>query len=126
MIAFKISINGKVIQIAGQEDWAVLATHIDAIRDKQNLDDFTLRYSVGGLTLENDEKYCHHYRWESRDLKIGDQVQLEIVEADSIDQPKKRYRSDHKVQEDPFTDEEAKDLRYQDYLELKKEFENVT
>ena len=126
MIAFKISINGEVIQVAGQEDWSVLATHIDALRNKENLNDYTLRFSVGGLTLENEEKFCHHYRWGAKDLKIGDQVHLEIIETDNIDEPKKRYRSDHQVQEDPFTEEEARELRYQDYLELKKEFENVT
>ena len=58
------------------------------------------------------------------DLAVGDKVEIEVVETIEIDQPKKRFRSDHEVQEDPFTEEEAREMRYQDYLELKKEFEN--
>ena len=58
------------------------------------------------------------------DLSVGDKVQVEVVETIDIDKPKKRFRSDNEVQEDPFTEEEAREMRYQDYLELKKEFED--
>ncbi len=124
MIAFKIYINGEFVVTAGQDDWSVLSTHVDALRDKENLDKHNLRFSVGGLSLENNEKFFQHFRWASKDLKVGDNVSIEIVDSDIVEGPKKRYRSDHEVQEDPFTEEEAKELRYQDYLELKKEFES--
>lgn len=45
-----------------------------------------------------------------------------IVETDSPTEPVKRFRSDAEVQEDAFTEEEARQMRLQDYLELKKEF----
>lgn len=51
-------------------------------------------------------------------------MEVEVIETDDITEPRKRFRSDHQVQEDPFTEEEAREMRYQDYLELKKEFEN--
>jgi hypothetical protein len=35
----------------------------------------------------------------------------------------KRFRSDHEVQENPFTEEEMREMRYNDYLNLKEEFE---
>jgi hypothetical protein len=40
--------------------------------------------------------------------------------------PKNRYRSDHQIQEDSFTEEEAPEMRYQDYLALKEEFSSHT
>ena len=46
-----------------------------------------------------------------------------VVDTDHPDPPTKRYRSDKEVQENPFTEEELKEMRRQDYLELKKEFE---
>jgi hypothetical protein len=127
MIAFRININGESIVTAGQDDWSVLSTHVDALRDKENLEKFDLSFSVGGLSLENEENFCQHFRWASQNLKVGDIVSVEIIESDTVENPKKRYRSDHEIQENPFTEEEARELRYQDYLELKKEFEsNVT
>ena len=48
---------------------------------------------------------------------------VEIVDTDEIDAPVKRYRSDQEVQENPFTDEEWREMRYNDYLQLKEEFE---
>jgi predicted RNA-binding protein len=57
------------------------------------------------------------------DLELGDKIEIEIGDIQKIDLPKKRYRSDKEVQENPFTDEEWRELRYKDYLDLKKEFE---
>lgn len=37
--------------------------------------------------------------------------------------PKKRYHSDSNVQENPFTEDEIREIRYQDYLALNAEFE---
>jgi hypothetical protein len=125
MIAFKISVNGKEVVIAGQEDWSVLAMHVSATRDKnESPSDGYVRYSVGGLSKPNSDGISQHFRWPEIDLSVGDKVEVEVVDTTDIDQPKKRFRSDHEVQEDPFTEEEAREMRYQDYLELKKEFEN--
>jgi hypothetical protein len=125
MIAFKIIVNGKQVVIAGQDDWSVLAMHVSATRDKgESSSTDYVRYSVGGLSQQNSEGISQHFRWPEIDLAVGDRVEVEVIETTEIDQPKKRYRSDHQVQEDPFTEEEAREMRYQDYLELKKEFEN--
>jgi hypothetical protein len=124
MIAFEIHINGVHVVTASQEDWSVLAIHVDALRDrKKESDEYDLRFSVGGLSKENKEGFSEHFRWPATDLKIGDIVQFRLIETDIIDSPIKRYRSDHEVQEEPFTEEELKKMRYEDYLELKKEFE---
>jgi len=56
-------------------------------------------------------------------LAIGSQVGLRIVDIDATDAPTVRHRSDREVQEPAFTEEEMREMRYRDYLELKKEFE---
>lgn len=125
MIAFEIHINGVYVVTASQEDWSVLAMHVDALRDKKkDSDEYDLRFSVGGLSKENKEGFRHHFRWPESDLKIGDVVQVKVIETNEIDNPIKRYRSDHVIQEEPFTEEELKKMRYENYLELKKEFES--
>jgi hypothetical protein len=128
MTAFEIHINGEYVITASQEDWCVLAMHVDALRDrKKGSEEYDLRFAVGGLSQENEEGFSEHYRWPESDLKVGDIVQVKIIETDDIINPIKRYRSDNEVQKEPFTEEELKKMRYEDYLELKKEFEsNVT
>ena len=51
---------------------------------------------------------------------------MKVVDTEAVDSPVKRYRSDAKVQESPFTEEEMRDMRYKDYLSLKAEFEGQT
>jgi hypothetical protein len=46
-----------------------------------------------------------------------------VVDTLEVDEPKNRYRSDAEHQENPFTEEEWRDMRYKDYLQLKAEFE---
>jgi hypothetical protein len=75
------------------------------------------------MSHELPEGFCQHFRWKDQTLDIGDRLEIEILDTNEIDPPTKRFRSDHEIQESPFTEEEARDLRYQDYIELKKEFE---
>jgi len=56
---------------------------------------------------------------------VGSKVSVTVVDVDAADPPVNRYRSDAQVQENAFTDEEWRQLRYQDYLELKREFEET-
>lgn len=125
MIAFKVYINGEYKVTAGQEDWAVLSGHVDATRDAScGSSEGYIRYSIGGLSLKNKDEFGHHFRWKEVELKVGDKVEFEVVDLPEVTEPVKRYRSDQQVQEDPFTEDEIREMRYQDYLELKKEFES--
>lgn len=125
MIAFKVYINGEYRVTAGQDDWAVLAGHITATRDEScGSSEGRIRYSVGGLSLKNEEGFGQHFRWKEVELNVGDKIEFEVVDLPEVTDPVKRYRSDHQVQENPFTEDENREMRYQDYLELKKEFES--
>jgi hypothetical protein len=82
-----------------------------------------LECSVGGLTFPDGGDVRHHFRWTNAPLSIGSRISINVVETASVDPPKNRYRSDAKIQENPFTEEEILEMRYRNYLQLKAEFE---
>ena len=124
MIALKIRVNSEVMYVVGQKDVSILHSNVVVSRgnSERDVDDY-IRLNTSGLSQDTDKGYPEHFRWKDRELQIGDVVEIEVVEADEIDAPVKRYRSDQEVQENPFTDEEVRGMRYSDYLQLKEEFE---
>jgi len=131
MLAFRVEIDGELAHIAGVADWSILAMHItasrgDATAPVESTRQDSTRYSVGGLSVPDKSDICQHFRWQERDLVVGSTVCVEVIETEAPDPVIKRYRSDATVQENPFTDGEMRALRFQDYMELKKEFEGAT
>jgi hypothetical protein len=124
MIAIKIRVNGDLLYVIGQEDVSILNSNLVISRDnsERDVDDY-IRLNAGGLSQDTDKGYPEHFRYKSQNLQVGDVVEMEIVDTDKIDAPVKRYRSDQEVQENPFTNEECREMRYNDYLQLKEEFE---
>jgi hypothetical protein len=124
MIALKIRINDDETFVIGQEDTSILHSGIVVSRGNQERDvDDYIRLNAHGLSHETEKGYPEHFRWKDRELRIGDVVEIELLETDEIDPPVKRFRSDREVQESPFTEEEMREMRYNDYLRLKGEFE---
>lgn len=123
MIAFEISINGKKFVLAGFEDWNLLHAHLNAHRAQKTgeIDEFEI--TVGGLAQPKDPEILEHVRWGRCNINLGDEVTLRLVEVPSADKPIKRYRSDRTVQENPFTEDEIREMQFQDYLRLKEIFE---
>jgi len=130
MLAFEIQIDGKQEILAGESDWSLLSLHLtcnkaspDAPAESARVDYIDL--SAGGLSEPDASGACYHFRWPRKNLKVGSVVTITIIETECADPPIKRYRSDREVQESPFTDQEVREMRWESYLELKKEFENV-
>lgn len=128
MLAFKVEIDGEEVVTAGFEDWSILALHVNASRGNQAASFDSARndethFSVGGLSETDSTGVSHHVRWKEKPLSIGSRVIVTVLEVENPDPPVKRYRSDAKVQECPFTEDEMREMRWKDYLELKKEFE---
>jgi hypothetical protein len=127
MIAMLVEIDGERVVLAGVEDWSILALHVNARRGRdapnKPAESDDLECSVGGLTEPNAEKLRYHFRWPRIALHVGSTVKVTLIDAEECDAPIKRYRSDVEIQESPFTEEEMRKLRWEDYLELKKEFE---
>jgi hypothetical protein len=124
MLALQIEVDGDPPLIAGVEDWSVLSAHVSALRGEAGREN-ELDLAVGGLTGRNEEGIAHHFRWPRVALRIGSTVKVTIVEVELAHAPAKRYRSDSQVQDDPYTEEEMREFRRQDYLALKNEFEGT-
>ena len=125
MLAFEVEIDGRPLARAGVDDWAVLSLIISANRSRRATDNDDFRLHLGALTSPDGEGVSHHIRWGDPEtiLAIGSHVTLHIVDAEEVDAPARRHRSDREVEESPFSEEEMRELRYRDYLELKREFE---
>jgi hypothetical protein len=98
MIAFEIEQNGKNICTAGADDLAVLSAIVSAV-GKLGIETVRarggppveLRYSVGGLTSRPNPKKDVHLYWKSATpLRIGDVVQVRIIETDKVDRARLR------------------------------------
>ena len=122
MLAFRIEVDGEHVALAGFQDWSVLGMHIAAGGRTRLNPEQHIEVSVGGLSNRDTSGAAYHVRWRGRDLKVGSRVTVSVVDTENPDPPTKRYRSDRDVQESPFTDDETREMRRQDYLELKKEF----
>jgi len=107
MIAFEVRLNGKRICIAGAEDLAVLNTIVTAagtlgaktIPPRPGDTEKDLFYSVGGLTSRPDPKKDVHLNWKSiAPLKVGDVIQVKVVEVKNADPPKSRKKAISRAQ----------------------------
>ena len=91
MKTFDVRLNGKRICLAGIGEKRVLYAKIDHVMGQSN----KLFLEAGGFlspTLEWVE-------WERVSLKIGDKVEVRIVEAEAVNRPKERIRVDPKREE---------------------------
>ena len=105
MIALEIKLNGKLVCIAGAEDLCVLSTNVSAVgklgkRTVPARSDETtgeIHYSVGGLTSRPDPDKDVHLRWKSvAPLKIGDVIEVRIIETEKVDRATSRTRAKRK------------------------------
>jgi hypothetical protein len=102
MIALEVSLNGKRVCIAGAEDLAVLSTIVTAVgklgkKTVPARPDETggeIHYSVGGLTAREDPKKDVHMNWKSvAPLRVGDVIQVKVLESDKADPPRSREKA---------------------------------
>jgi len=103
MIAFSVSHNGKHVCTAGADDLTVLSAIITAHGKlgKKTVparpDDLQgeIYYSVGGLTRRKDPKKDVHMDWRSLSkLKIGDIIQVKVLETTKVDKPIRRKNAE--------------------------------
>jgi hypothetical protein len=89
MRAFQVHVNGRQLCIAGLGKHGVLTVIIDYLSGREGRDKMAL--SVGGLISSTQE----HVHWAERmKLATGDEIKVEIIEVESADSPRKRYRRD--------------------------------
>ena len=102
MIAFEVMLNGKRICIAGAEDLAVLNTIVTAsgklgpktVPARPEDTNGEVFYSVGGLTRRPDPEKDVHVRWKSiAPLRVGDVIQVKVLEVKKADRAKSRKKA---------------------------------
>ncbi len=83
MICFEVHINGQKICLAGIGNDGVLSvmTTFTASCESQRTD-----FRVGGL-IKVDSETQQQVEWLDRELKVGDDVTIKIVEAETYDAP---------------------------------------
>lgn len=90
MLAFEYHVNGKKLCTAGLSCAGVVATHIHMVRgikesnERKLPDDLYLH--VGGILSRTRT----HVTWLHRELKNGDSIRVDVVEAKKADRPKKK------------------------------------
>ena len=86
MRAFEVRLNGKKICLAGVGNDGVLSTIVNWVpRDGRG----ELSLDVGGLISSEDQ----HVMWiRQRRLRLGDRVEVTVVEKDEVDVPAKKKR----------------------------------
>lgn len=88
MRAFEVKLNGREVCVAGVGKNDILNTILNYVGFGGRGERLDGR--VGGLFTETDE----HATWATFPLKVGDKVQVRVIETDSVDTPKERYRPD--------------------------------
>lgn len=121
MLTYEVTVDGDHVARAGITDWAVMSAIVGMVRDDTS-DNVDYRLSISGMTRDRED-LAHHVRWRMPTITVGSEIVIKIVESDQPDAPTKRFRADREVQENPFTEDEVREMRYQSYLELKAEFE---
>lgn len=122
MKAFRVVVDGEPLGDLGIADFSVTTLIVD-FGQPSKAEAIDYHFRVGGLTQPDSDGLCRHYRWATPRIQDGTRIEIEIVDSETCVPPTRLYRSDREVQESPFTEEEMRDLRYQDYLALKEEFE---
>ncbi|HET9409944.1 MAG TPA: hypothetical protein VFO39_22095 [Candidatus Sulfotelmatobacter sp.] len=87
MRAFKVSVNGKKLCVAGVGNDGVLSAIANWIGGRK--DDGMDFLEVGGLVSPSRE----HVSWvRQKPLGVGDKIEIEVLEAARVDKPKSRHR----------------------------------
>jgi hypothetical protein len=122
MKAFRVVVDGKAMGDLGVADFGMASVTV-GFGPTLGAKSVDYHLHVGGLTQSDENGVSRHYRWACPSIHEGTRIEIEIVDSENCVPPTRLYRSDYKVEEPEFTEEEIRDMRYESYLELKKEFE---
>ncbi len=79
--------NAKKLCVAGMGNDGVLTAIVDVVARPQHV---RSELDVGGLISPTRE----HVKWVNRTLRIGDEVRVKVIDAPSVNKPRKIQRSD--------------------------------
>ena len=90
MLAYQITVNGKIVATAGVErgvvsviaNWVFIPS--DVATDPQG--DWDAGLIVGAL----DNITSEHLKWFQGDIGVGDEITIKLIETDRVDEPAER------------------------------------
>jgi hypothetical protein len=91
MIAFEVSINGHLVNLAGIGERGSLSTTITWSAHPAR--ESYLYLHVGGMDYTTHE----HIRYDCPEIGLGSEVSVRIVEVAEVDEPNERYCTDHET-----------------------------
>lgn len=86
MLSFNVSFNGKKLCVAGIGKHGVLSAHVTWAASDRGEDLFL---QVGGLANEERSDWIYQ-----KPLQVGDEIRVEICDAESVDDPIRKRRID--------------------------------
>ena len=119
MIGFEVEINGQRTCLASVDEFGVLTAIVSWVRTHAMVKEEgeqvkKLDLHVGGLKELSDGSAAH-ITWLNKDLSLGDEIRMRIVNTDHFDEPAKIEPIDQQA------DLKRKRVYYE---QLKSEFEN--
>jgi hypothetical protein len=95
MIAIELYVNDKKVATAGVAGgvMSAIVNLVGVLKDPHESDEWHSSISLAGLNSQTSE----HLRWFSRDLSIGDEVRIRIIESDVVDTPTEREPHNKKL-----------------------------
>jgi hypothetical protein len=103
MVVFELLVNGKVVARGGAEDLGVLSHTVTArgVLGRASLgtsnvkDRAVLEASLTGLTSRAAQPSHVHQLWhQSRNLQVGDEITVRILESQEADTPETLVRTE--------------------------------
>jgi len=107
MIAIEIRVNGRKERIAGIADGTV-DVHLALTSRRHWRKD--PKASIALLLSGMDSKRDEHIDWADRDLAVGDEIVMRLVQTSKVDQPTKRSRMTSRQAKESFVRRMAEDL----------------
>ena len=129
MIVIEVELNGKRVARAGAKDMGVLGAHVGGVGKlgphsggaKSAKHAYDLDLWVGGLTSRS-RRPDEHLRWGGRrQLKVGDEVIVRVLESTKADPPNERSPSSGR--RDKLSERERFEFAKALYFGLRKKFE---
>jgi hypothetical protein len=91
MIAFTISINGRKLYTAGGASYKALTQSLTLLRVPLPApDDQSLLFQMSGhdFTVVGEDAVSNGLDfWDSPDIRVGDKIEIHIVDVDPVDPP---------------------------------------
>ncbi len=91
MIAYQVTVNGEKVVTAAVRQGVVSAIANWVFVPSDVMDtpsDWSASFSLAGL----DDVCSEDLKWFRRDLKVGDEITLKLIETDEVDAPVERSR----------------------------------